>query len=287
MAAFCYSKTYWRHTREEINMDNTTLKYLHQVHLEMIDEIDRICQKYNICYFLDSGSALGAVRHGGFIPWDDDVDIGMMRDDYEKFLQVASQDMNPIYVIQTHETEPNYHNFHAKIRKKNTLFPQYYTATYKYRGIQVDIFPFDYVPDDPIKALRMVKKVRWLRKLSDSVASNEYPRNIIKKLALYCLKIIPTKYYRKYFEASCVKCNKNKTNFVTSFTYRMSRTKDLIFPVNDIIPVKSVNFEDREYKIMNNPDSYLRIMYGDYMALPPEDQRVTHLIGEIIFDTTD
>ncbi len=266
-------------------MDTRALNQLHNVHLEMIDEIDRICSKHGLSYWLDSGTALGAIRHKGFIPWDDDVDIGMMREDYEKFIAIAKKEISSDYVIQDNITEPRYNNFHIKVRKLNTIYPQSYNSQYKYRGIQLDIFPFDYVPDDSKKTIR---KCKWLQKyrIFCFIATREVlSHNPIKRLVQRAIKLVPAAVYRNYFERSCQKYNDTPTDYLTSHTYRMQREKVRIFKTKDLIPTKRIRFEDREYSIMNNPDEYLKTMYGDYMTLPPEDKRVYHLIGEIIFDT--
>ncbi len=267
-------------------MATEILDQLHAVHLEMLDEIDRICSKHGLSYWLDSGSALGAIRHGGFIPWDDDVDIGMMRQDYDQFIAIAKKELSPAYVIQDNDSEPRYNNFHIKIRKLNTIFPQSYNSEYKYRGIQLDIFPFDYVPDDSQKTVKECRNLQKYRRLCDMAARVELSRNPIKWLVQRIIKIVPLSVYRNHFERSCRKYNAAPTDYVTSHTYRMQRQKVRIFRTGDLLPTKRVNFEDRQYSIMNDPDAYLKIMYQDYMTLPPEDKRVYHLVGEVIFDTS-
>lgn len=265
-------------------MQTADLNRLHQVQLEMLDEIDRLCTKHGLSYWLDSGTALGAVRHGGFIPWDDDVDIGMMREDYNKFIEIAKKEMSENYVIQDNVSEPTYNNFHIKIRKLNTVYPQSYNAKYKYRGIQLDIFPFDYAPDDSAKTKKKYTMLQRYRSLCDMASRKVLSHNPIKRLVQLVIKIVPTSVYRKRFERLCQKHNSAPTDYVTSHTYRMQRTKVRIFKTEDMIPTKRIAFEDREYSVMNNTDAYLKIMYGDYMKLPPEDKRVCHLVGEIIFD---
>ncbi len=266
-------------------MNTNVLERLHLVQLEMIDEIDRLCNKYDISYWLDSGSALGAIRHEGFIPWDDDVDIGMPRADYNRFVAIAKKEMSADYVVQDNDVEPRYNNFHIKVRKINTIFPQTYNSEYKYRGIQLDVFPFDYVPDDSKKTIRQCKRIQKYRKFCDRACWMGVLQNPIKRLAQRVIKIVPTSVYRSIFERLCQKYNDTPTGYLTSHTYRMQREKIRIFKTDDMVPTKRVKFEDREYCIMNNPDEYLKTMYGDYMSLPPEEKRVYHLIGDVVFDT--
>ncbi len=265
-------------------MNTNVLAQLHNVHLEMLDEIDRLCTKHNLSYWLDSGSALGAIRHKGFIPWDDDVDIGMMREDYDKFIAIAKKEMSKDYIIQDNSVEPEYNNFHIKIRKLNTIFPQSYNSEYKYQGIQLDIFPFDYVPDNSEKTIKECERLQKYRSFYYMTARTKLSKNPIKRLVQMAIKIIPPSVHRNRLERLLQKYNTAPTDYVTSHTYRMQRKKVRVFKTEDLIPTKRVKFEDREYSIMNNPDEYLKIMYGDYMTLPPEDKRIYHLIGEIIFD---
>lgn len=264
-------------------IDKETLDKLHQVHLELIDEVDRICREHDLTYFLDSGTALGAVRHAGFIPWDDDADIGMPRADYEKFMEIAPKELKPAFFLQNFKTEPGYFNFHAKLRKENTVFPQRWTEAYKHRGIMIDIFPFDYVPDSYENAVKMVKKSRYIRWITDFRYASRAPKGIKKKVVYYAVKLLPKNICRRMFLNYCNKYNDKPTNTMTSFTYRMTRKKEYIFKKSDLLPVKRVRFEDRSYCIMQNPDAYLKTMYGDYMQLPPENERVSHLEGIIKF----
>lgn len=106
---------------DSIMISAEDLDRLHRAELEIMDEIHRICMKHDISYFLDSGTALGAIRHGGFIPWDDDVDVGMLRADYEKFIKVARDELAPAFFLQTFESERYYSKFNAKIRMNNSF----------------------------------------------------------------------------------------------------------------------------------------------------------------------
>lgn len=264
--------------------NDVTLDKLHFVLLEMIDEVDRLCRKHRISYFLDSGSALGAIRHGGFIPWDDDADIGMMRKEYNKFIKIAQKELNKKYVLQINDIDPGYQLFHAKIVKLNTFYPQKGIFGYKYQGIMLDIFPFDYIPDEPRKAEKAIKHVRNAERLYYVSQQSLKQRKGIKIMGAFLLKIFPPNFYRMRFERACIKYNKNRTNHVTCYTYWMSKVQQLIFDAEDMTISSDIQFENRKYMIMNNPDHYLKIMYGDYMEFPPESKRQCHLNGEIIFD---
>lgn len=272
-----------------MEIDNNTLNKVHSVLLEMIDEVDRICRKYGIVYFLEGGTALGQVRHGGFIPWDDDVDLGMLRDDYDRFIEIAKTELGKEYVLQTHENEPLYTNFHLKIRKLNTIYPQGYNSQYKYKGIQLDIFPFDNIPDNKNVRLLYQRRVRLFRRLSVIYVKPISGRGI-KRLGQIIIKtymkICYGEAYRSHFEKLCTKYNNRTTNCVTSHISHYSWKKDLSVKRNAILPVKDAHFEDRIYMQMNEPQDLLIAKFGEnYMVLPPEEKRHTHLVGEVVFDT--
>lgn len=265
-------------------LDQMTLNKLHEIELTMLDVVDSICSKHDLHYFLDSGTALGAVRHSGFIPWDDDVDIGMLRCDYDRFIEIAKEELPPWLCIQDHNTEPLYPNFHAKLRCKNTIYPQEYSVNYQQRGIQLDIFPFDFVSNNDFLAVGQINISRVLRKISDK-SHNEKPKNALKAFLWHIIRINGTQYNWDKFEKWIRIYNKKGTKRLTCFSYRMTRKMNLLFDYEDLFPSKYIRFEDRQYQIMNNPDAYLKTMYGDYMRLPPENERVCHVVGEIIFDT--
>ena len=272
-----------------MEIDNNTLDKVHSVLLEMIDEVDRICRKHDIVYFLEGGTALGQVRHGGFIPWDDDVDLVMLRNDYNKFIEIAKKELNPNYVVQTHENEPLYTNFHLKIRKLYTIYPQGYNKDYNYKGIQLDIFPFDNIPDNKFVRLIYQRRVRLFRRFI-VIYVRPVHGNILKRLGQKFIKaIMKTVYgesYRVHFERLCAKYDEKETKCVTSHISHYSWKKDLVFRKTAILPVKDARFEDRTYLQMNEPKDLLTEKFGsNYMELPPEEKRHTHLIGEVIFDT--
>jgi lipopolysaccharide cholinephosphotransferase len=139
--------------KREFKLSETELliKKLHIIELAMLGEFIRICQKYSLRYYLIGGSALGAVRHSGFIPWDDDIDIGMPRVDYEKFLSVAQAELDADLFLQTHKTDPAYPFSFAKIRNSKTTFIQSDSSHLQMNhGVYIDIFPLDGYPSSKL-----------------------------------------------------------------------------------------------------------------------------------------
>lgn len=265
---------------------NNELELLHQCHLELLDEFDRVCDLLGLSYFLDSGTALGAVRHGGFIPWDDDVDVGMLREDYEIFMCEGQVLVGDKFFIQNRDTEPNYGKFGGKLRMNNTYFPDKSSVSFNNQGIYIDIYPFDFVSDDRDEALQDLSISRRFVRLVRLRDAKGDRKQLGKRIFSSFLQLLPKKWLDSKYERFCQKYNDKGTHYLTCYSYRMTNTMDLIFPKDAMIPSKKIKFEDREYEIMNNPDVYLKTMYGDYMKLPPEDKRVCHLKGHIIFDLT-
>jgi len=123
------------------------MEEIHKIQFEMALEVKRICQNHNIEYFLIAGTLLGAVRHKGFIPWDDDLDIGMLRIDYNKFISLAPIEMDKKYVLQTWDTDPGFALPSAKLRKSGTKYIERNSQKANiHNGIFIDIFPFDNAP---------------------------------------------------------------------------------------------------------------------------------------------
>ena len=267
--------------------NNEQLQKLHGALLEILDEVDRICQKNDIAYFLDSGTALGAIRHGGFIPWDDDIDVGMMREDYERFITAAEKELGERFFLQIFKTDPYYYKFNAKIRLNHTFFPEKSSVNMQHRGIFIDIFPFDYLPEDDSKAKEMLQRSRVLFRRVWFTRPDIKPVLFKDKLLKLLYSGWSYQKQRTNYENFIRSFENDKTGKTTCFIYHMLRKKDYMFNVDDMLPVKPVPFEDRTYMIMNDPDAYLTIMYGDYMQLPPVEKRVSHLSGEIIFDARE
>ena len=129
-------------------MQDTLLDKIHRTELDIMREIDRICRKHNLTYFLAYGTLLGAVRHKGFIPWDEDMDIMMPREDYEQFLKVASDELPLHLMIDSYPQNPRYFNPFAKVRNRNTLFAIRALQNYDGpQGLWIDIFPMDYADE--------------------------------------------------------------------------------------------------------------------------------------------
>lgn len=246
--------------RERFNPDGSMLRKQQLRMLEILLYIDKICKENNIKYWLSSGTLLGAVRHGGFIPWDDDLDIEMLREDYEKFLKVFTDNDN--YALQTYKSDENYFRTFAKVRDLHSEISEFeLDRYYKYRGLYVDIFSIERVPKCICRLYGGVFEVigRWRRKCGD----NKFLWHILKCFQKITLWTIPIA--RPIFRIFTKDLH---------HSYGSGFLKER--HIEDIHPLTSVQFEGYTFPAPNNVDSYLRLIYGDYNRLPDIDSFVIH-----------
>ena len=268
-------------------INNDDLKKLHEVQVEILKDIHNFCQENNIKYFLVAGTLLGSVRHKGFIPWDDDIDIGMMRDDYEKFIKLYPSDKSNKYFVQSLETDSNYWHSYAKVRKKNTLMKEKKIAHLNLnKEIFVDVFPFDNVKDggyDKVKfRANIIKVIRETIYVKRKIITLSDCR--IKLLsALFMVFNVKTLY--KIQKKLMTWYNNQETMNVACYVGEYETRKEYM-EKKIFLPIKECIFEGEKFNTMNNPDGYLKRIYGNYMELPPVEKRVTHGVLEISLDTT-
>ena len=256
-------------------LDATTLSKIHKEELEIFSEILRICDKYNLKCFLVGGTLLGAVRHNGFIPWDDDLDLGMFRDDYDKFINIAINEISDDYFVHCDKTDKNYWLPFIKIRKNNTTFDEQITSgkSVMHNGIFVDVFPFDDCGDE--KNINRVKGM-IIRTISDALLVKEriftfkdsrhpYINRLLVLFSKKSLKSVQIKLMKSSKKHSCVIC--------WAGSYHVDKE---LLSKKDVLPLKDILFENIECKCFNKYKVYLSNIYGEFMKLPPKENRVNH-----------
>ncbi len=274
--------------------DNETLKKLQQVELEILLDIKRMCEKYDIGYSITYGSLIGVIRHKGFIPWDDDIDLMMFRDEYEKFEKIFDKELGDKYKLMTPLREKGYSGNVIKVMKKNTKF--IYKQSMKQKcdqGIFIDIFIWDRVSKNEKKFKKQAKKVRFLAMLL-FLAGTPYPEiniggvvGILSKVICfvthYALKLWPNRGVHLFnmYTKECMKSNNEDTSIYT--VYQVPDVENCIVDRNDVIPYIQGEFEGEMVNIPHEYDKILKNMYGEYMELPPEDKRVNHAADIIDF----
>ena len=265
------------------------LPKLHNCQLIIAREIKRICDKHNIRYFIIAGTLLGAVRHGGFIPWDDDMDVGMLREDYEMFLKVAKTELGEEFFLQTPETDKNYGLPFAKILLNGTVLVEATAGSNAKKGIFVDVFPFDVAPENEADRENHNKKTYFykrllLAKLNYNVcAKNDY----VKRAVYFVLKIMSAFYSHdklvKKLESEITRYNNSKTEDIVNIGGAYGYKKETIKAdwVRDTVEIP---FEDMTISAPVDYIKYLETFYGDYMTPPPEDKRYNrHSVTELDF----
>ena len=256
------------------------VRKLQLVELEILEEVDRICKKNNIDYFLNGGTLLGAVRHKGFIPWDDDIDVTMTRKNYNKFIEACLKDLNSKYIIDNYKTNKKCCFSFTKIKKKGTLYVESrdYNTYDENSGIWVDVFPLDGQPKPMSIIMRIQNRLCMFLRTAITIKnnSNHYNKSKIrKKIYRILLTPIPVKFMSYLLEKIISIYDEDKVQYLSSFSTVYSLSKET-FEKSKLFPYKDIEFEGRKFMGIAGYDYYLEKMYGDYMKLPPKDKRVNH-----------
>ncbi len=261
------------------------LDRLQMVLLDMLSEIDGICRRHGIAYSMIGGTLLGAVRHGGFIPWDDDVDITMSRMEYGRFKALCATELNhEKFFLQDHDSDPHYRWGYAKLRRIDSEFIRVNQEHLKMRtGIFLDIFLYDNVPDFyPFRALHALYCF-VLRKILYAETGVVAGKNFFIRAVYRTLKIIPHQFVFMCLEIPAGVLNRRKTRYVRSLTFPLPRRGTLGFPADLFRETVDMKFDGRTFKGLREYDAYLRFKYGDYMELPPPEERRWHPAAVIRF----
>lgn len=264
------------------------IEKLHKCEQEILDEIVRICRKYDLKYVLIGGTLLGSVRHNGFIPWDDDLDIAMPRSDYERFkrLCIDKKVLKKKFYIDDIETNKHYWLPFSKVRNIETIYEEKWQKDYKSgKGIWVDIFPLDNAESENSeykkeKYIKTLKGMLYLKNLRKIVKED----SLIRKLKLRLIKLFPNGFLH-FIINRIMTLNKNENlKYFVNFGSQYG-VKKQTHPKDKYFPAKELEFEGKMYKVPNDYDYVLKKIYGDnYMELPPEEKRVTHYPIRVKFE---
>ena len=245
---------------------------LKKIQKEILDEVVSFCEENNIRYFLAYGTMLGAIRHQGYIPWDDDIDIHIPRPDYEKFIELYNQKSNSEYQIVTHELDRRYKVPFAKIFRKGTIVNEFFYKQSVF-GVYVDIFPLDGI------------KSKWQAYICGQCIRFMYIKTMIfcnrqtlaRKARLFITKMIllpfSSHFILKTMRRIATRHNYDDCKQICSFGSRTAMKEILPREVYD--NQTTATFEGSEYRIPQGYDRYLTQKYGEYMQLPPKDKQVS------------
>ena len=258
--------------RAKYNPDGSTLRRAQLRMLDILKFIDKVCRDNGLKYWLEGGTLLGAVRHGGFIPWDDDTDIAMTREDSMKLVKILRRH-NPSdeFVIQCRETDPGYFGNWPVVRDLKTEYIQdsQLHNIRRYRGLQVDVFPVEYTNESLWNMSRRLEtaliyfpiageRFKWLKPFA--------PLNyaLLHKCLYPLIRKMPA--------------DKSAYHFQLGNSFKDRHTNDNIFPLS------KVTFEGIEFPAPANPDKYLTETYGDWRHIPEGDEIKTHKVNVIFYD---
>ena len=244
---------------------------LQKIQLSMLKDFDAVCQRLRISYQLFSGTALGAVRHKGFIPWDDDIDVVMLREDYERFFDSASKELDSNKYYVQREFSEHWPMFFSKLRLNGTTYIEKYHShdARIHQGIYIDIFPCDNLSDS-----RLMQKLQYIASkivIAKSLYARGYETNsTVKKCFMQFCRILPTEPFKRL----CIRRNDSSSLKVHTFFGGGKKFERSIFFREWFEQSVKMRFEDSEFPVSAHYDEMLRVMYGDYMIMPTLEQRV-------------
>ncbi len=270
-------------------MDSTILRRVQMEQLEILKEIKRVCQENNINYFLDSGTLIGSIRHRGFIPWDDDIDIGMIRDEYDRFASLAPEKLKSEFYWQSWITDTGYALPFGKVRRRGTEYIEEKTNNNNINnGFYVDIFPFDYAPNSDASKKVLIKRRVFLARCM--LMKHHYTPWICegkidykKRTAYFIYQFVswflPHEIMTDMYEKIVRKVPMSDTVYE-----QIGKTETHYYSLNWLNRTTDGVFEGETFCIPIEADKRLNEEYGDYMILPPEDKRVNrHGVWKIRF----
>ena len=254
-------------------VEQKELRKAQLIMLDMLVEFDAICKEHNLKYWLDSGTLLGAVRHKGFIPWDDDIDISMPVEDYNKFKEIAPLELSKDIFLQTRESDPDFKFDYMKLRSNRASIVEFHEEGRDvgyHQGVFVDIFPMLTVPNKEFYKKfydGIFQSIRSVSAISLHTPDGEDCPEIREKLvkALYLL-------HQGW----------NKKDLKVIYGGEMPDVSAW-FDIDEVLPLSKIEFEGLEFYAPKNPKHYLSSIYSfDFMELPPLDKRTTHALEIVV-----
>ncbi len=257
--------------KERFNPEGSLLRRQQNRMMELLLAFDAICKKHGIPYWLIGGTLLGAARHQGFIPWDDDMDVQMLREDYLKLLEILPAELDDTMALQCRNTDKSYFYQYAKLRDRRSVLDENngYDRIFKERGIYIDIFPIDRHPKWmqrlSILSIGHVYKILKRKDLSDGAAVKKVMRwvRLNERIVYPILRALSHVMGGEYLDALGV-------------PFVVERHRE------DIFPLATLEFEGRQMPVPGHYDKVLRDQYGDYMRLPDLDKVNLH-VGKLVF----
>ncbi len=264
-------------------MREMNIEEMRAVQMDLLDVFDRTCREHGLTYSLCGGTLIGAVRHGGYIPWDDDIDVMMPRPDYDRFIQLRFEEPYLLEAPELLGKEKPYVYMYAKLYNTKTVLIEDPHMKRLQSHVYIDVFPLDAIADDEEtfrKEFTRIRKNIWnyiTMEQADSflqVKGLSLPRRIKWTAARMMRNLLPPRYY--YYKA--LEIIRTRDYDSARFTgHPLSEARPVYrYPKEIMVMDNHVAFEGKEYSAMHDYKEFLRIHYGDYMQLPPVEERVRH-----------
>ncbi len=271
-------------------MENeSALQRLQHIELDMFKEIVKICDRHGLTYYLSAGTFLGAVRHKGFIPWDDDMDMRMPRPDYEKLIRYLPKELPEPYIVRHFIHDHTVHRYFARVENTKVKLKRTHTVNEQITNAWIDIFPLDGMPDNRILAklrkIHLLYRKMWMQiSVFDEIVDVKKKRPWQERVIVFLATHTPIQKM-----VSWEKCWKKLDRALKAYPLSKSRyymNFMSAYKFKDIIP-KSIYgkgamypFEDTSFNGPEDYDGFLKILYGDYMKLPPVETRDKHMLDK-------
>jgi len=253
------------------------LRQVQMIQLEMLREVDRICNLCGIHYNIIAGTLLGAVRHKGYIPWDDDADVALLREEYERFRIVCEKELDHSrFYFQDHRNTPGYRWGYGKLRRKGTQFLRENQEHMPYeQGIFIDVFPLDSVSDYKLIRVCQNFKCYCMRKMMWAPVGKIASKGWVLKRWYQFLDLIPSDILYGYYDRYVCKQKKKKTKWVLILTFP-TPNREYGYLRAWYEHSEKISFENEMFWGVKDYDAYLNFKFGDYMELPPMEMRKVH-----------
>lgn len=262
----------------KFQLSDAQLRLIHSAQLEMLDEVDRVCRRHNIRYMISGGTLLGAVRNKGFIPWDDDIDIRMERNEYNRFCEICQGEIDSArFFFQTYRTDKGYPWFYAKMRYNHSKYVRNGQEHLKmHDGIFIDIMPADGVPNTAAGQKRLSKICFVLKKVLYSAVGCRSAGSAVERFGYRLLNLIPKAVVFHLFERIARRYSNPKYKYVTCYSF-VKWNQEEYTRRSWHLELKEYEFEGKKYYSTCAADEWLTMTYGgDYMELPPMEKRRGH-----------
>lgn len=269
------------YTYNSKDYEDIGLREAQMIMVDILKNVHDLCEKHGLKYFLDAGTLIGAVRHKGFIPWDDDVDIGMLREDYNKFLKIAKEELPTHLFLQTFETDKEYDIYPVpcKVRCNNTILLEADNRdNFKmHNGIYIDIFPYDSLPKYKfvykIQRTLSYNVLKSFKRIKDTPEKLSFKNKITFSFYRLVIKLFSTERRLKFFDYLTTWNDVNSEYMGYGVDTYWS---EYIYKKSDYFDLIKLDFEGEKFYAPKNYDTILTQLYGDYMTMPKEEDRVWH-----------